>query len=140
MTTYAVIRKSDGQEVYRYNYDAPIEWSGFEFATHDHNEQPEAPPAQPPAPAPVRISRLAFLSRFTDAEAIAIDIASQGTTVQAAAMRRYTNKVNAAEFIDLTRSDTRAGVQALESASLIGVGRAAAILDTPPSEMEVYRG
>lgn len=138
MTTYAVIRKTDQAEVYQYNADAPVEWTGFEFATHDHIQvvQPAAPPV-PPAP-PVRVSRLAFISRFTDAEAIAIDLASQGATVPAASMRRYMQKVNAAEFIDLNRADTRSGVQALEAAGLLAAGRAAVILDTTPTEQEVW--
>jgi hypothetical protein len=87
---------------------------------------------------PRRITRLAFLSRFTDAEAITIDLASQGATVQAASMRRYLSKVNTATYIDLDRPDTRGGVQALEAATLLGAGRATAILDTPTTVTERY--
>lgn len=142
MTTYIVTLKATGAEVYRYGADAPVEWSGMEFATHDHAAIADAPVGVDPAPTPtqVRISRLAFLSRFTDTEAVGIDLASQGATVQAASMRRYTNKVNAAEFIDLNRPDTRVGVQTLEAVGLIGAGRAAAILDTPPTDQEVWNG
>lgn len=83
-------------------------------------------------PLPDRaITRLAFLDRFADEEAIAIDLASQGATVQAAAIRRYMSKINSAEFIDLDRPDTRTGVQALETAGLIADGRALEILDVP---------
>lgn len=78
-----------------------------------------------------KITKLAFLNRFTDEEAITIDLASIGSTVQAASMRRYMSKVNAANFIDLSREDTRAGVLALESAGVLANGRAAEILDTP---------
>lgn len=83
------------------------------------------------------ITRLAFLSRFTDAEAVAIDLASIGATVQAAALRRANAKISAAEEIQLDNSETRAGVQALETAGLIASGRAAEILDSPvlPSEV-----
>lgn len=92
-------------------------------------------------PLPDRaVTRLAFLDRFTDEEAIAIDLASQGATVQAAAMRRYTAKVNAATFIDLDRPDTRAGVLALESAGLLAPGRALEILDAPVQDHERPRG
>ena len=96
----------------------------------------------PPAPQPeVRhITRLAFLSRFTDAEAVAIDLASIGSTVPAASMRRYTTKVNASTFIDLDRADTRAGVTALEGAGLLAAGRALVILDAPVQDFERYRG
>ena len=92
-------------------------------------------------PPPERaITCLAFLDRFTDAEAIAIDLASQGATVQAAAMRRYMSKVEAATFIDLDRPDTRAGVQALEAAGLLIEGRALEILDAPVRGHERARG
>lgn len=86
----------------------------------------------PEPPAAVRhITRLAFLQRFADAEAIAIDLASIGATTQAAGVRRYLSLVNAATYIDLDRPDTRAGVAALEAAGLIGEGRSNEILDAP---------
>lgn len=98
-----------------------------------------SPPPQVAAPtAPRHISGLSFISRFTDAEAIALDLASIGATVQAATIRRYMNKVNRAEFIDLDRADTRGGVQALEAATLIAPGRAIEILDAPIGALEAY--
>lgn len=96
----------------------------------------EIPQAQPTT----KITQLAFLNRFTDAEAIAIDLASQGTTVEAAAMRRYQKKVDAATHIDLSRQDTRDGVLALESIGLLAAGRATEILDAPIQPEEVVRG
>ena len=45
MAEYAVIRKSDQAEVYRYQAGAPIEWVGMEFADHDHVLLPDAPDA-----------------------------------------------------------------------------------------------
>ena len=86
------------------------------------------------------ITRLAFLSRFSDAEAVAIDLASIGATPQAAGMRRYMSKVNAATYIDLDRADTRAGVQALEAAGVLAAGRALQILDAPVQPEEGWRG
>ena len=83
------------------------------------------------------ITRLAFLSRFTDEEAISLDLASIGATVEAASLRRYMAKVNAASFIDLSREDTRAGVLALEQAGILGEGRALEILDAPIQPHEV---
>lgn len=82
------------------------------------------------------ITPLAFMSRFTDAEAVAIDLASIGATAQAAGVRRYLNKVNVAKHIDLDRADTRAGVQALETATLLAPGRALQILDSPVTATE----
>ena len=93
----------------------------------------------PEAPPPRRITRLAFISRFSDAEAVAIDLASIGATPQAAGMRRYMSKVNAATYIDLDRADTRAGVQALEAACVLAAGRALQILDAPVQPEEGWR-
>lgn len=90
-----------------------------------------------PTPAAIRhITPLAFLTRFTDAEAITIDLASIGATVEAASMRRYLAKVNAAKHVDLDRADTRAGVQALQTATILAVGRAAIILDAAIQDFE----
>jgi hypothetical protein len=86
------------------------------------------------------ITQLAFLSRFTDAEAVGIDLASLGATPQAAAMRRYQSKVSAASYIDLDRADTREGVQALELLGLLAVGRASEILDSEVAPHEQYQG
>lgn len=149
MTIFNVIRKADGAQVYRYSVDGdqPIEWVGFEFATHDHVAEvpPPAPPAPPPEP--VRITKLAFRNRFTQSEKVAIEIASldnpaqsMQARAQAAALRASQQDVAVATFIDLTRPDTRAGVQALEAAGLLAAGRAAVILDTPPSAEEVWNG
>ena len=94
------------------------------------------------APEPVvvqedrKITRLAFMNRFADNEAIAIDLASIGATPQAAFMRLYQSKVAAATFIDLNDQNTRNGVIALESAGILAQGRALEILDGPIREHE----
>lgn len=87
--------------------------------------------------AQTKLTRLAFLNRFTDAEAIAIDLASidnpSGTTTErtnSAAIRRYLSKIDAATFVDVARDDTIAGVTALEGLGLLAVGRASEILST----------
>ncbi|MDP3229374.1 MAG: hypothetical protein Q8N13_15535 [Acidovorax sp.] len=96
--------------------------------------EPGPPPAEP---TERNVSRKAFLSRFTDAEAIDIDLASIGPTREAATVRRYLSKVNAAQHIDLANDETRTGVQALEAGGLLQPGRALAILDAPifPKEL-----
>lgn len=86
------------------------------------------------------ITKLAFMNRFSDGEAIALDLASIGSTVNTAAIRRYKEKIMAATFIDLDREDTRAGVMALESLGLLAVGRALIILDSAIQLDEVYKG
>lgn len=88
----------------------------------------------------MRITRLGFLDRFTDAEAIAIDLSSIGVTVEAASIRRFVAKVNAAQYIDLAREDTIAGVNALEQMGLIDEGRALEILSPPVTDDERYEG
>ncbi len=146
MTTYAVIRRSDQIEVYRYAHTEPVEWTGFEYATHDHVQVAE--PVEPEVPVESwHISKLSFRNRFTQAEKVAIEIASLDVPTapmeqraMAAALRANQADVNVALYIDLQRPDTRAGVQSLETYGLIGTGRATEILDTPPTAEEVYRG
>ena len=95
------------------------------------------PGPPPPVPTERNVSRKAFLSRFTDAEAIDIDLASMGATREAATVRRYLSKVNAAQHIDLADDETRTGVQALEAAGLLQPGRALVILDAPIEPKEL---
>ena len=96
--------------------------------------EPGPPQAEP---TERNVSRKAFLSRFTDAEAIEIDLASIGATREAATVRRYLSKVNAAQHIDLADDETRTGVQALEAAGLLQPGRALVILDAPIEPKEL---
>lgn len=90
-----------------------------------------------PALPQTKITRLAFLERFTDAEAIAIDLASQGATVEAATVRRFMSKVNAATFIDLARQDTIDGVNSLVGYGFLTAERANAILTGAVQAVEI---
>lgn len=90
-----------------------------------------------------KITKLAFRNRFTAAEKVTMEIASLDNPAatmaqrqQAAALRVNLADTAAAVFIDLSRADTRAGVQMLEAAGLLAAGRALQILDAPvqPSE------
>ena len=92
---------------------------------------------------PARITTFAFRQRFTVAERIAIELASQDDPTASAANRQAAAglRVSAADLtaassVDLTFAPTVAGVQALEAAGLIAAGRAAVILSTviDPSE------
>jgi hypothetical protein len=71
MTTYAVIRKSDRVEVYRYTADAPIEWDGMGFDEYDHVVVPDPVPPPPPPPPRFVWTGIDFLRRFTVTERIA---------------------------------------------------------------------
>lgn len=93
------------------------------------------PAAPPPAP-PRQITKLAFRNRFTVAEKVAIDLASidnpaadMASRQQSASVRVSLADAAAATYIDLGREDTRVGVTMLETAGILGAGRAAAILD-----------
>jgi hypothetical protein len=88
---------------------------------------------------PRHITRLAFMNRFTDAEAVTIDLASQGATTQAAAMRRYQSKVDNATYIDLDLAETRGGVLQLEAEGVLAAGRALIILDAVTTPVEWFR-
>ena len=90
-----------------------------------------------------RITKLAFRNRFTQVEKVTMEIASlddpsaaMAQRQQAAALRANLADTAAAIWIDLTRADTRAGVQMLEAAGLLGAGRALEILDTPAQPHE----
>ena len=124
MTIYAVIRKSDGQQVYEYQSGSPVEWHGMEFATHDHVVMPD--PAVEPAPDPVGVTltRLEYLRRFTDTERKTIRAAARVND----ALDDYLYMLEMAEEVRTDDPVTMAGVHALEAAGLIGVGRAAEIL------------
>lgn len=111
-------------------------WAGTAWVMRPYVAPLPEPEPEPPYVAR-DVSRKAFLSRFTDAEAIDIDLASMGATREAATVRRYLSKVNAAQHIDLADDETRTGVQALEAAGLLQPGRALAILDAPIEPKEL---
>lgn len=73
-----------------------------------------------------RITRLQFLSRFTDAEMQAVIAASD----QSPALRAALLKWQTADGIVLTDPATVAGVEALEIAGLLAAGRSAEVLAT----------
>lgn len=91
---------------------------------------------QPEPPIDTRITRLAFRNRYTAAEKVALEIAAlddpsadMPQRQQAAALRAHLKDLDAANWVDLTRPETIAAVQSLESAGLLATGRAAQILD-----------
>ncbi len=98
-----------------------------------------------PAASPRHITVLAFRNRFTQSEKIAIEIAALDNPAaampqraQSAALRANQLDVQAANYIDLDRTDTRAGVQVLEAATILAAGRALEILDAPIAAHEEY--
>lgn len=94
-----------------------------------------------------RITRLAFISRFTDEEYVGIDMASLddvsadiATRANAAKIRLYLNKVNAATFIDLSLPETVSAINTLVGAGLVSSVRAHEILNSPIKESERFNG
>lgn len=78
-----------------------------------------------PAPVALRVlSKLDYLKRFTQAERIAIRTLGQTNDT----VNDYIELMNAAVVVRLDDPDTVGGVNALESAGALAVGRAAEIL------------
>ena len=75
-------------------------------------------------PSNKSLTHLEFLRRFTSDERIAITQAGLSN----AAIADYIKMLDVAKFINTTDSDVAAGVQSLEAACVIDVGRAAEIL------------
>lgn len=94
------------------------------------------PPIDAAEPTDTRITRLAFRNRFTTAEKVALELAAldnpsatMAQRQQSAALRAHLKDLDAASWVDLTRPETVAALQMLETGGLIDEGRAAAILD-----------
>lgn len=149
MPVYRVIRKADNETVYAYTADTPVEFPNLPFAEFQHIEEVNINPdgSINAENQGWKITKLAFRQRFTSAEKAGIEIAALDDPLApmqqralAASLRANQADVQAATYIDLQRPDTRAGVQTLETYGLIAAGRAAVILDTPPTPEEIYKG
>lgn len=106
---------------------------------------PYSAPSTPNPVLPTKMTKFAFRSRFTQAEKVAIEIASIDDPAApieqrtlAAALRANQQDVAVAQHIDTSREDTRAGVQQLEAVGLLAVGRALVILDAPIADQELF--
>ena len=82
----------------------------------------------PQQAVPRNIETVDFMSRLTDDEAVAIDLASIGDTIEAALIRRYTRFMTRTYKIDLDSSVVRDGINLLVEKNLLSVERAATIL------------
>lgn len=90
-----------------------------------------------PNPVLPYITRLAFRSRLTNEEKVAVYTAAE-TNVQ---LKVFLDDLAAATYVDLTRPDTIAGVTFLETAGLLATGRAAEILNTETiTDIERWNG
>lgn len=85
-----------------------------------------------PPPPPPPLTRLGFMSRFTDAELIGIELARMsGDELQAAILTVLKESWMAATEIDVTDPRTQQGVAMLVEAGLLTPERAAVILAVP---------
>ncbi len=123
MTTFVVTSKSDGREVYRYSGDTPMEWSGFEFATHDHTPLAEDPAK--PTQAIARVwDQIDFMRRLTQTERITIrTLAKSNVEVE-----DYMARLTATPRVRNDDPDVVGGLTMLEAAGVLAPGRAAEIL------------
>lgn len=84
------------------------------------------------------VTKLAFRERFTPTELIGIIAASMAATQTGYTLQMLMQNQMAATYVDLSRSDTIAGVDLLVSLGLLTSARATTILTTPPSSQEIY--
>lgn len=122
---FVVTEISTGKEVYRYTSDEAIEWKDMEFATHTHLPAIETVDAVQPVITERKISKLEYMELFTDNEMVSIFAAAKTSPL----VEIWLEKFRLSEFIDLADPRNVDGLQALESAGILGQGRAAEILN-----------
>jgi hypothetical protein len=141
LSTGNVTRDSDGVQVApAQSIDDPLYVEYITWVTAGNIPTEYTPP---PEPVYSKITVLALRNRFTQAEKIAIDMSSidnPASSMQArqlaASLRVMMSDLNVATFVDLSRPDTIAGIQALETYGIIGTGRSSEILTSPVQDFE----
>lgn len=129
MPIFVVTRKSDGAEIYRYDNDAPVEWVGMEFATHDHVEYVAPPEVIPAAVGPRRLTKLQFIGRMGD-DFDTLFAASKTVLAVEKFMKMldWATPDDDGTSVDLDDPRVIGALQAFEGAGLMASGRAAEIL------------
>jgi hypothetical protein len=123
---FSVIDKGTGEEVYRYEADAPIEWSGMEFATHDHVEPPTINTNGSIESQVIRVwTVVEYKRRFTQEERIAVRNASG----QSKELDDYLDLLKDAQEVRSDDPDILKALSDLEQFGLIAPGRAQEILN-----------
>jgi hypothetical protein len=121
---YSVINKITGDVVYNYTSTDPIEWSGYEFETHNHFGTPDEPSQQPNI-IPKIWTKTEFKRRFTQQERIAIRNAASVSPE----LSDYLDILNGSEEVKSDDQDTIDSLNMLEQVGLIAAGRALEILN-----------
>jgi hypothetical protein len=93
------------------------------------------PPAGVSGAVSMKITKLALRQRLTIQELMALQTASQTSVF----LQVLKDNLAVSTFIDLSRADTIAGVNALVAMGIITADRANIILNTPPSATEIYK-
>lgn len=124
MTTYAVHRRKDRAEVYRYTADAPVEWAGYALATHTHDPIPDAVLPSPAARPAQQWPTLEFLLRFTAAERID----ARKLRVSDPPMNDFFSLLEMSETIHSDDKNTRLGMGYLTVKGVLTPERMAVIL------------
>jgi hypothetical protein len=106
---------------------AAYNWNGVNWVYAPHIQLTPIVMQQSSTPVVTVISHLAFMDRLTDAEFAGILLAAK----ESVEVEVWLKKFDAAGEIDLADERTIAGVHALESAGLLGEGRAVEILAWP---------
>ena len=136
MNTYVVTSKDTGQVVYEYQSDAPVEWHGMEFSTHDHSLAPVInEDGSIEGVFKRRLTKLEFIEKLGDtAFAAILEMTKTSPEVNAWVEKvRLTTPDPDGTSVDLKDLRTVAGVEAigqvLESQGIVQAGWANEVLN-----------
>jgi len=104
--------------------EAEIQRQAEIYALQRQLNELTAAPLPQVEPEKVRLTKLAYMNRFTDAELVGI----YGAAKQYPAVEVWLEKFKLAEFVDTSDPAVLAGLTALEQAGLLAQGRAAEIV------------
>lgn len=136
MSIYIVTDKETGQEIYRYQSDAPIEWSGMGFDTCDHSLAPviNEDGSIDGVVIKRRLTKLEFIERLGDDALLAIlQMAKVSPSVEAWVLKmQITTPDPDGTSVDLDDPRTVAGIEAmgmaLEAQGVVATGWAQGVL------------
>jgi len=132
MSIYIVTAKATGAEIYRYSADAPIEWSGMQFADFDHTLEVEAPGTVTdviPRMYSRRLTKLQFVGLLGDSFAGILSASKVNVDVEMfVKMLDWATPDADGTSVDLDDPRVAGGLALLEDGGLLPTGRAAEIL------------
>ena len=126
MPTYRVIRKADGQQVYEYTHDEPVEWHGMEYTEYDHVLQPEIH-ADGSIEGQVighELDGLEFMRRLTAMERIAARTLAKTDPI----MEDFVALLDKADVVHTDDPDLRSGIGYMVAMNILSQDRANEVL------------